>query len=383
MPTKLAGTKYTLGDDFRVDRSVVSMASPVSVRTFGAKGDGVTDDTEAFTAAGNSAAVVEVRIPAGTYRLDSNPSPTGSVTWVVEKGASFTGNGTLSAVSNKIVSLGAYRSIESSSSFYNGIFGYLEQNAALTGYGTLGLHGYARSAGGAGTAGEADIAVSAFALHDLAGSSGSVYGLYTTAIRASGVNGYTHGMEVDVANMGSTVAAYPAAVFPAGLTAGIWLATGGETTEPSAGGSPGTASVGLAIVQNDAQAVKTAKFGVGLLFHNTAIAGADGTGGANLGIAVAFAAGHSMVWFNNSNQACAEITSSGADVSLMNLRMDFANYGVIFANRGTGVSQFVIGYQGEIDFANTTKSASAGAADGYMTIKVQGTAYKVPLYATA
>ena len=51
MPTKLAGTKYTLGDDFRVDRSVVSMASPVSARTFGAKGDGVTDDSEAIQTA--------------------------------------------------------------------------------------------------------------------------------------------------------------------------------------------------------------------------------------------------------------------------------------------------------------------------------------------
>lgn len=35
MPTKLAGTKFTLGDDFRVDRSVVSVAAPVSLRAAG------------------------------------------------------------------------------------------------------------------------------------------------------------------------------------------------------------------------------------------------------------------------------------------------------------------------------------------------------------
>jgi hypothetical protein len=74
MPTKLAGTKYTLGDDFRVDRSVVSVASPVSVRAFGAKGDGVTDDTEAIQAAINFCAAAgrgAVRLPAGTYKFTS------------------------------------------------------------------------------------------------------------------------------------------------------------------------------------------------------------------------------------------------------------------------------------------------------------------------
>jgi hypothetical protein len=73
MPTKLAGTKYTLGDDLRVDRSVVSLASPVSVRTFGAKGDGVTDDTAAIQAAINSLSPGggTVHLPRGTYYLAS------------------------------------------------------------------------------------------------------------------------------------------------------------------------------------------------------------------------------------------------------------------------------------------------------------------------
>jgi hypothetical protein len=78
MPTKLAGTKYTLGDDFRVDRSVVSMASPVNVRAFGAKGDGATDDTEAIQAAINACRVSgqALYVPAGVYNTVSTVAAT-------------------------------------------------------------------------------------------------------------------------------------------------------------------------------------------------------------------------------------------------------------------------------------------------------------------
>jgi len=71
MPTKLAGTKYTLSDDFSVNRSVVSVASPVSVRAFGAKGDGVTDDTAAINSALAYLATVgggTLYFPQGSYK---------------------------------------------------------------------------------------------------------------------------------------------------------------------------------------------------------------------------------------------------------------------------------------------------------------------------
>lgn len=348
---------------------------------FNAQGTGLVDDTAAFSAAGSISSSVFVHVPAGIYLLNSNPAPTGSVTWVIHKGATFTGAGKLSAVSNKIVSYGAYRSLESDTSFYNGIFGYLEQNAAQTNYGTIGSHSFAQSSGGSGTAGEADIAVSAFAAHNLTGSSGGVWGLYSTVLRQSGVNGATHGMEIDVANFGTTVPLFPSSPFSAGLTSGIWLCAGGETTEPSAGGSPGVASVGLAIIQNDSQTVtKTAKFDKGILFHNKAINGADGTGGTNLGCAIAFATGHSSIWHNNSNQVTAEITNSGSDFAQTNMRLDFANGGISFQDRATGISQFFIEKGGTINFANSAVTGSAGSLYGYFTVKINNTEFKIPMY---
>jgi len=313
----------------------------VSVKDFGAVGDGVTDDTAAFNAAGSATASVEVLVPSGTYLLNSNPSPTGNVTWVIQKGASFVGTGTIPFLSNKIVSTGAYRSIQSSSTFYNGIFGYLEQNAAQNTYGTIGTNSVVQSAGGSGSSTDADIAVAGFGAHDLIGSSGGVWGFYSTVLRASGVNGATHGLEIDVANFGSTVQLYPSTPFLPGVTTGIWCCAGGETTEPSAGGSPGVASVGIGIIQNDSQAVKTAKFDKGILFHNAAINGTDGATGN--GVAIAFATRHQMLWFNNSNQVCSEIVTNNTDIT-KSYRLDFSQFGLLVSNRANGADLFQVDF---------------------------------------
>lgn len=333
----------------------------VSVRDFGAAGSGSGNDAPAFVLAGNSAFPSQVEVPAGAWAMASTPAVAFKTTWIVDRGATFPGAGKLSAVSDSIVSYGGHRSIESDPGFYNGIFGYLEQNAAISAYGTIGLHGVARSAGGSGGAGEADIGVAAFGLNDQPGV-GGVWGLYSTVVRsgAGGINGATHGLEIDVANFGSTVELFPALPFVAGNTNGIWLCAGGETTEPTAGGSPGIVSVALAIIQNDSQASKTAKFGKGIMFHNAAIAGTDGATGT--GVAMAFATGHSMVWFNNSNQAVAEISVSGRTFASNNLRMDFSDFGILFQDRASGVNAFAVAKVASMVNGLTVTGSITGAA---------------------
>lgn len=389
----------------------------VSVMDFGAVGDGATDDLAAFEAAANSDTVTQVLIPAGSYYLSAVLTTTGSVTWVVDRNVTFTGTDILRYVQpNQIVSFGGYRSVESDPAFYNGIFGYLEQNASLSGYANIGIHGSARSFGNAGTAAEADIGIAAFGYNDIIGGLQGVWGLYSTVINESGVLGPTHGMEIDVANMGTTVPIWPATPFMQGLTSGAWICSGGESSEPSAGGSPGTASVAVAIIQNDAQTVKTASFEKGIVFHNKAILGTDGATGT--GIAIAFATGHSMYWYNNSNQLCAEISATGRTLANTSFRMDFSNSGIKFEDRNTGVyslaitkpavpanglniagsatgSPVIISAQGSdtdidliiaakgsgvLDLRNVAFAGSAGTSAGYLPIKVNGTSYKIQLF---
>jgi hypothetical protein len=71
------------------------LAQIVSVIDFGADPLGVADSAPKFTTAGSSAAVIEVNVPAGIFKLSSSPTPTGIVTWFIHSGATFTGPGVL------------------------------------------------------------------------------------------------------------------------------------------------------------------------------------------------------------------------------------------------------------------------------------------------
>ena len=75
------------------------MADQVSVKDFGAVGDGIIDDVAAFQSVANiptSGQTLTVYVPPGTYLLNSNVTAgAGKIRWHFEEGALLSGTGTL------------------------------------------------------------------------------------------------------------------------------------------------------------------------------------------------------------------------------------------------------------------------------------------------
>lgn len=311
----------------------------ITVVEFGADPTGVNDSAQAFTDAGSSGTQVQIFVPKGTYKLDSDPNPTGTVTWLIPRGVTFTGVGALNPSNvQKVISSGAFESIESDPTYHEGIFTYLETNAAQTAYGNLGLHGAVNT--GWRTAPNtdgADIGISGFAASTKTDHTGGAWAVYGTAVRESGVLGSVHGCELDIANLGSTVPLFPNAPFASGQTHAIWLGSGGEISETADAPLLGTASVAIGIISNDPNG--QADFEKGILFHSNAIAGTDGAAG--IGIAVALATGHTQAWFNNSNTKVGEITSTNR-AAANKQRLDFSEFGLTVSDLNDGSSQFQI-----------------------------------------
>jgi hypothetical protein len=66
-----------------------------NVLRYGADDTGANDSTAAFTACGSTAANPTCIVPPGTYQLASNPTPSGTVLWVLYGNPTFTGPGVL------------------------------------------------------------------------------------------------------------------------------------------------------------------------------------------------------------------------------------------------------------------------------------------------
>jgi len=269
-----------------------------------------------------------------------------------------------------------------------GAYEYLVSNATNAVGAPFGQSGgtfYSRTSDGSGGGTQASIGVSAFTVNDNSTGGGAAsWAFYATTVRtATSTGSNTNGMEIDVANLGATVAQYPNAMYSYGLSDGIGVNAGGELqNDPSV--TMGTNSAGITISQNDATG--HAKWDKGIIFQSTAIAGADGTGGNHTGTAIAMAPGHEIVYYNNSNAVTGGFWSSATTVGgtlSQEQYVQLSNFGTIFTD-GNDLTQFRVNNQTtnaanylEVDAANTGSapvlSVQGTDTNASMTIQGRGT----------
>lgn len=304
---------------------VGGLAKPVTWSGFagGADPTGATASDAAFVAA--DATKRKIFVPAGTYLLNFDVVSDKDTTWVMEQNVTFIGAGRLRQVP-WLVGLGG------------NIFHYLERtsrNTFIAPRDGTAVFGSAHTADGG--SGGAALAVAGMAYNDdTSGTRSSVWGHYSTVVRGAAAIGASHGMEIDVANLGADVEMFPASMFPNGQTDSLWLASGGELTE--AGVPVGNASAAIGIISNDA--TSNARFLKGIVFHNKSLSGTDG-GSSGQAVAVAFANRHSVTWYNNSNQKTSEILSTSED-NAKSVRMNMSDFGVSFQKTAGGKTLFNI-----------------------------------------
>lgn len=243
------------------------------------------------------------------------------------------------------------------------------------------------------------IGIQGWAINDNTQQLQTAYGAYFEVRRNAGT-GNTHGFELDVVNYGSAVSLQPYQIFQDGLTAGAWIASGGEIAATKA-------SAAIAIINNGSTWDK------GIIFHALAIDGTDGVTGS--GVAIEMARGHNVRWMFGAGQLGASMSSSVSN-DAASQQLSFSDSGLLYRNKNSktmfqvDVSDiFVNGVEinpgvvnasptiaakgddtnldlnlsskgnGSINIQNAVISNTAGSTYGYATIKINGTAFKIEL----
>ncbi len=274
------------------------------------------------------------------------------------------------------------------------------QLAVLSTIGQCAVLGGSKSSDSTLTDSMGCIGLQGWAINDNTTQIQTAYGAYLEVRRSAGA-GRTHGFELDMVNYGNAVSLQPYDMFQQGLTAGGWFASGGEIAATRA-------SAAIAIVNNGAT------FEKGIIFHSKSIDGTDGVTGS--GVAIEMAKGQALRWMFGSGSVGATFSSDVSNAAAQQAIL-FSDVGTLIRNSasknmlqvqvsnsfvngltvtpaasGTGVSLAAQGDDtnidirivpkgtGVIDVRNATVTGSAGSQLGYLTIKISGTPYKIPLY---
>lgn len=395
-----ASVSYNEGEAGAVDRSVESkLQETISVTDFGADPTGTTNAALAFTDAGSALTKAEVNIPPGSFLLNSNPAPLGSTTWVFQNGADITGSGNL--LGNTISRSTDYKPSWVGNS-YNDAWGYMPPNSAQTNYPKSGNLGFTAMAWANEAAG-ATIGFSS-AIENTSSGDGSSWCYYgTTLANTSSLTAATHCVEYDIsataANLGTTI--------------GVAINAGGEAAnQPGMGYTFQNVGAAIQIAVNNIGAYANVNFAKGLYITDNAIEPVFSN-------AIQLSQNHAIRWYGSGFSQLGAIQST-VSVASQATTLAFTQYGFFINNAGNypllqvnnGTSTSATNYllidaavagsppiinaigvdtnidlklfpkgTGKVDIASTGVVGTAGGLVGYLPIKVNGTTYKLPLYA--
>ena len=123
----------------------------------------------------------------------------------------------------------------------------------------------------------------------------SSYAGYFESRKKTGA-GITHGIEIDIVNEGSVVSVSPTSVGSAGLTNGLWVASGGGV------GGAATSSVAIGIINNGAA------FEKGIVFQSTALSSDE---------AISFGLNHTQSWYDAGGNLRAKLRGDATADSMV------------------------------------------------------------------
>lgn len=224
------------------------------------------------------------------------------------------------------------------------------QNAQFVSLNTLGLIGIIGGSRSSDwpAAGPSSIGGAFYAENDNVANPGPAWAAYAEAHRESGVTGLlTTALELDTMNNGSTVDITPSNFFPAGATTTLSLGSGA-----SAGVNPVTAAI--AILNNGT------KFRKGIIFKDSALDTALGTGTA--GVAIEMARNQSIRWLNSSDVMEAEIwgNASGLNIASPVALSGAASTAITTTVTGSGSAATFVGTN-----STNTRTTTVGNLDGF------------------
>jgi hypothetical protein len=180
--------------------------------------------------------------------------------------------------------------------------------ASLSHVGGIGVIGASQNADRAGleigSYYPAAIGVAGWGINNDSTATNSVWAMYAEGRREQPGNSATFTLESEIMNLtGAMPAATPYSMIPTGLTAGLWLGSGGGAS--NYGQTAYAATMAIGILNNEGT------FQSGIVFGKDALTGGNGTVGT-FGEAIAMATGHNIRWYHPDGTAGPFIRSSDA-----------------------------------------------------------------------